>query len=57
MVTQYDPEYVVTFKTDRMTVESEQDVKWTLDGEDGGILKSVNIRSLQRRVQILSLKM
>ena len=55
--TQYDPEYVVTFKTDRMTVESEQDVKWTLDGEDGGILKSVNIRSLQRRVQILSLKM
>ena len=54
---QYDPEYVVTFKTDRMTVESEQDVKWTLDGEDGGILKSVNIRSLQRRVQILSLKM
>ena len=56
-IDQYDPEYVVTFKTDRMTVESEQDVKWTLDGEDGGILKSVNIRSLQRRVQIVSLKM
>ncbi len=54
--TQYDPEYVVTFKTDRMTVESEQDVKWTLDGEDGGIMKSVKIKSLQRRAQILSLK-
>ena len=50
--TTYDPEYVVTLKTDRITVESEQDVKWTLDGEDGGVLKSVHIRSLQHRVQI-----
>ena len=49
----YDPEYVVTFKTDRITVESEQDVKWTLDGEDGGSMKMATIKSLQRRVQIL----
>lgn len=49
----YDPEYVVTFKTDRITVESEQDVKWTLDGEDGGSMQSATIKSLQRRVQIL----
>lgn len=50
----YDPEYVLTFKTDRITVESEQDVKWTLDGEDGGSMKRATIKSLQRRVQILS---
>ncbi len=53
----YDPEYVVTLKTDRITVESEQDVKWTLDGEDGGVLKSVHIRNLQHRVQICCSKM
>ena len=45
---------MVTFKTDRITVESEQDVKWTLDGEDGGSMKHATIKSLQRRVQILS---
>ena len=54
--TQYDPEYVVTFKTDKITIESEQDVKWTLDGEDGGIMQKVDIHCLQRRVQILSPK-
>ena len=42
---------------DDMDVSDENDEGDSLDGEDGGILKSVNIRSLQRRVQILSLKM
>ena len=49
-------EGTVTFKTDKITIESEQDVKWTLDGEDGGIMQKVDIHSLQRRVQILSPK-
>ena len=52
--TEYDPEYVMTFKTDRITVESEQDVKWTLDGEDGGSMQVATIKSLQHRVQILA---
>ncbi|MDE5977927.1 MAG: YegS/Rv2252/BmrU family lipid kinase [Turicibacter sp.] len=54
--TQYDPEYVVTFKTSHLIVESEEEVKWTLDGEDGGVEKLVDIRSLQHRIQILTLK-
>ena len=52
----YDPEYVMTFKTDRITIESKQQVKWTLDGEDGGSMQSATIKSLPHRINILGKK-
>lgn len=52
--TEYDPEYVVTFKTDRISVECGEPVKWTLDGEDGGMVENCTIKNLQRKVQVVS---
>lgn len=50
----YDPDYVAMFRTDRLTIESEVAMKWTLDGENGGSLKRVNIKNLKRRIQVLT---
>ncbi|HAX74233.1 MAG TPA: diacylglycerol kinase [Firmicutes bacterium] len=51
--TEYDPEYVMTFKTNRITFECNEPVKWTLDGEEGGLIENCTIKNLQRRVQII----
>lgn len=49
----YDPDYVDVFRTDTITIESDEELKWTLDGENGGALKSVQIKSLKQRIKIL----
>lgn len=49
----YDPDYVDVFRTDTLTIESDEEMKWTLDGENGGALKSVQIKSLKQRIKIL----
>ena len=50
----YDPECVTTFKTDAITFECEEKMKWTLDGESGGSLNKIQIKNLKKRVQILA---
>ena len=50
----YDPEYVEMFRTEEITIESDEELKWTLDGENGGALKSVQIKSLKQRIKILT---
>jgi len=49
----YDPDYVDVFRTNTITIESDEELKWTLDGENGGALKHVQIKSLKQRIKIL----
>lgn len=50
--TNYDPEYVLTFKTNHIRIQSQKAMKWTLDGEDGGALNEVQIENLNQRLMI-----
>jgi len=49
----YDPEHVVIFKAHQISIESKQEMKWTLDGENGGSLKKVDIKNLKQKIKIL----
>ncbi|MDO4453970.1 MAG: YegS/Rv2252/BmrU family lipid kinase [Eubacteriales bacterium] len=46
-------ERIITFKTNTLTVESENEIQWTLDGEFGGKHKKVEIINKKEAVQIL----
>lgn len=45
-------EYIYTFKTSRLTVESEEAVSWTVDGEFGGEHTKAVIENEQKVLQI-----
>lgn len=45
-------EYVFKFKSRKLTVISEQEVSWVLDGEYGGSPKEIVIENLSRAIQI-----
>ena len=51
---EFDPNYFHTFQTDRIRFDFPAPVKWTLDGEFGGALQSVEIRNASRAFEILS---
>ena len=44
--------YIYYFKTSHLEVHSEEEVAWTLDGENGGIHKDVEIRNIGKAFQI-----
>lgn len=44
---------VYRFKTHKITFESEEEIKWTRDGEYGGAYRRVEIRNLHQRLKIL----
>lgn len=46
-------ERIITFKTDKLTIESEKEIPWTLDGEFGGKHKKVEIVNRKQAVEIL----
>ena len=46
-------ERIITFKTNMLTIESENEIQWTLDGEFGGKHKKVEIVNKKEAVQIL----
>lgn len=50
---QIDSKHVLTFKSAHMEFESEGEVPWTLDGEDGGRHKNVVIQNLHRELKIM----
>ena len=50
---EFDPKYFYTFQTDRIRFEFPTEVKWTLDGEFGGALNSVEIHNVHRAVEII----
>lgn len=48
-----DDKYIYFFKTKQIRITSEEEIAWTLDGEDGGLHREVEIRNLPRAVQIM----
>lgn len=44
---------IYSFKSDKVTFLSEQEVPWTLDGEYGGSHQAVTIRNMQRALEIM----
>ncbi len=51
--TEYDPDYVISFKTSQIKIQSDTPLKWTLDGEDGGLTTDVAITNLNHKVKIV----
>ena len=45
---------VVSFKTSKLKIESDEKVSWVLDGEFGGALKKVKIVNHKQAVKIMS---
>lgn len=48
-----DTECMFCFKTSRLTVEAEEEIAWTLDGENGGRHRKVEIANLRKAIQII----
>ena len=47
-----DPAYMYYFKTSHLEIHSEEEVSWTLDGENGGKHKDVMIQNIGKAFQI-----
>ena len=47
-----DAECMYCFKSSEMTIESEEEVAWTLDGEFGGNQTQVHIKNLHKSLEI-----
>jgi YegS/Rv2252/BmrU family lipid kinase len=48
----YNSEYMYYFKTAELTVESEENINWTLDGEFGGSVKEAVIKNQKKGFSI-----
>ncbi|MGI6031575.1 MAG: diacylglycerol/lipid kinase family protein [Eubacteriales bacterium] len=46
-------EHVMSFKARQLTIQSGEEVPWTLDGEYGGTYRAVAIHNIQRAVTVL----
>lgn len=53
LVEKIDSKYMYSFRTKKLTIESEEMVSWTLDGEFGGEHKKVVIENNQKAVEII----
>lgn len=51
-----DSKMIEVFKTTELTIECEEEISWTLDGEFGGLHKNVRIKNLKHVVQIMLAK-
>lgn len=45
--------FMCFFKTDRLLIESEEEIRWTLDGEDGGLHKKIIIENKNKAITFL----
>lgn len=54
MTQEPDNKNIYFFKTRRLRITSAEEVAWTLDGEDGGSHKEVEIQNLHRAVEIMT---
>ncbi len=48
-----DTQYMYSFKSGRLVIESEEEVAWTLDGEFGGAHKAVTLTNEKRAMDIM----
>lgn len=47
-----DSEYIYYFKASHLEIHSEEEVSWTLDGENGGMHRDVEIQNINKAFQI-----
>ena len=52
-----DERYMYLIKTDHIQITSEEEIAWTLDGEDGGLCKLADIHNLQQVIEIIRPKL
>ena len=52
MLKEMDTHYMISFRTARLTIEAQQEIPWTLDGEYGGESQNVVIQNHQKALQI-----
>lgn len=45
-----DSDLIYTYKTDRLTIRTQEKIAWTLDGEYGGTYRSVDIRCMKQAI-------
>lgn len=50
---QADSKYMYTFKTDKISFESVEEIPWTLDGEYGGSHDLVEVMNLKQELEIM----
>lgn len=55
LLTQNHTKNLLSFKTDKITIKSEEDIDWTLDGEYGGKYTLVNIKNLRQAVTFIAI--
>lgn len=48
-----DTQYMYSFKTGRLTIESEEEIAWTLDGEFGGAHRRVTVTNEKQAMDIM----
>lgn len=53
LVEEIDSNYMYSFRTRKLTIESEEMIPWTLDGEFGGEHREVIIENNQKAVEII----
>ena len=53
MTGQMNSRFIENFKTDELELEGEEEVPWTLDGEDGGVHKKVKINNRKQAIPIM----
>ncbi len=53
LIEQINTDYVYTFRTRKLEIESAEEVAWTLDGEFGGSHTKVVIENAQKALQIM----
>ena len=54
MIEEMDTKYMYTFKAKELTIESQMQVAWTLDGEYGGEHSKVEIRNINKAIEIFT---
>ncbi len=53
MTKRLDAEQIVRFRSQKIHIVAEDEVQWTLDGEDGGFCKEVRMQNYQRALPII----
>ncbi|MDL2249751.1 diacylglycerol kinase (ATP) [Lachnospiraceae bacterium PM6-15] len=53
LIEQIDTKHMYTFRTSKITITSEEEIPWTLDGEFGGNHQDVEIENLKQQLTIM----
>lgn len=49
----YSSQMFTTFQTDKMTIESKNDIAWNTDGEYAGTYKKIHVKNLNKKIKLL----